>query len=120
MQEGRATTRRTQRNSYTTAFEFEEPGAGSVPTPGPNRAAGDDQKLVMNLIHSLHRHPEDVNATKIAADLLTQEARVQQNMAEIAFALLGYWAEMADCTSAQHPLRTVYDTSKKMVNSLFD
>lgn len=117
---GSGNTQRTGKNSYSHAFDFDEPGAGIVNTPGPRPATTEDQKLVLALASSLRRHPEDVNANLIASGLLTQDPRVQENLSQIAFALLGYWSEMADCTSPTHPLRHVYDTAKKMVNSLFD
>lgn len=99
-------------------FDYSDNTFGqTVRTPGPHRADRADQKLTLEIVGGLRRF--DVNPNKIAADLITQDAQTQQRLAEMVFALLGHWAEMADITQSTNPLRHVYDTSRKMVNSLF-
>lgn len=117
MPQGTGRTVRTSRNSYSSAFEFDEPGGGFVRTPKPHQADTADEKIVLQLIGALRHHA--VNPNRIAADMMTQDVHVQEQLSQLVFACLGSWAEMADCTQSSHPLRHVYDTSRKMVDSLF-
>lgn len=104
-------------DTFSNRFEYDKPGSGFARTPKPHQADTADEKIVLQLIGALRHHA--VNPNRIAADMMTQDVHVQEQLSQLVFACLGSWAEMADCTQSSHPLRHVYDTSRKMVDSLF-
>jgi hypothetical protein len=93
-------------------------GSGTVRTPGPGRATNPNQKAAHQLQGALMSW--GFNAGEIAGVLVSMEAGLQKRLAEVVFAIVGHWAEMATVGSdTTNPMYEEYQAANRMLRNLF-
>lgn len=92
-------------------------GSRSTRTPGPGRATNPNQKAAHQLQGALMSWGFD--AGEIAGVLVCMEAGLQKRLAEVLFAIVGHWAELATLGDTSNPMYEEYRAARRMLTSLF-
>lgn len=98
-------------------FQVDEPGGSSTSPPRPKGPKTLEQNSVVDLHQMISKNP---NMLVIATDLTMLPSAEQAKLAELCFNLIGLWSEWADVVGPEHPLWNEYQTSKRMVEGLFE
>jgi hypothetical protein len=99
------------------------PGYGYSPgSKGPEKKRNRNPETVeQNSVVDLHGIiSKNPNMLVVATDLTMLPSAEQAKLAELCFNLIGLWSEWADVVTPDHPLWNEYQTSKRMVEGLFE
>lgn len=93
------------------------PGSKAASPKRKREPQGVEQNAVVDLHGIISKNP---NMLAVATDLTMLPSVEQAKLAELCFNLIGLWSEWADVVTPDHPLWNEYQTSKRMVEGLFE